>query len=210
MKTIGRTKVFTELSEVLDPKHTALLIIDVQGNWHKEKRKYRVVERIAKVLQAARRNRVMVIYSHNVRLFNHSEVSGPVFRLLIKDGYEPGRPLRNLKGSPKTEIVPEIAPKKGEAVIVKSRSSAFVGTALDMILRSNGVLSLVLVGGATDWCVEATTWDATGRDYYVVVLEDCVTSRRPEGHRSALKQMALIADTAKAEDAIAIWKRENE
>ena len=85
-----------------------------------------------------------------------------------------------------------------------------MGTDLDVILRSNGILSLVLVGCSTDWCVEATVWDSTGRDYYAVMLQDCVQGPRPDGHEAALKQMAVIADVASSEDVIGIWGGEED
>jgi len=208
MERVDGKDILMELAGVVAPKHTALLVIDVQigDSWDKETKRKNAVEKMLTVLQAARKAGVMVIYSRNVRLPRHCNISGPYLRCLLKGGYQPGRdPISFLKGSPDIEIVSKIAPRQGELVIDKPRGSAFVGTDLDVILRSNGILSLVLVGGSTDWCVEATVWDATGRDYYAVVLEDCVQGPRPDGHGAALKQMAAIADVAKAEDVITIW-----
>ena len=208
MREIDGKEVFTELAEVVATEHTALLVIDVQRSdgWAGSRERKAAVGRMAQVLQAARQAGVLVIYFYNERLPNHANISAPYLRLLLKTGYQPGTdPIVCLEGSPDAEIVPQIAPKESERVIGKPRASAFVGTDLDVILRSNGILSLVLVGGSTDWCVEATAWGATGLDYYAVVLQDCVQGPRPDGHEAALKQMAVIADVAESEDVIGIW-----
>ncbi|MCK4624426.1 MAG: cysteine hydrolase [Phycisphaerae bacterium] len=210
MKTVNGVKVYTNLAEVVASEHTALLIIDVQeGDWKNLKgMTKKALAGIERVLEAARTTGVRVIYFRNVQPPDHLTMSPPYLRLLIKGGYRPGKdPIPVLEGSPDTNILSCIAPKSGERVIDKRRGSAFEGTELDVILRSNRIETIVLVGGSTDWCVEATLWAATGRDYYAVVLEDCVRSPRPAGHRAALKQMAVIADVARAADVIAIWNK---
>ena len=209
MRKIDGKIVFTNISEVVSAKHTALLVIDVQGNCGEGHGA--TLRRISEVLQVARNTGIMIIYFRNVRLSHYNNISSPYLRLLLKGGHRPGKdPIPLLKDSSETKIVSQIAPKPGEIVIDKPRASAFVGTQLDTILRSNGILSLVLVGCSTDWCVEATVWDATGRDYYAVVLEDCVAGPRWWGHKAALKQFAVIADVIKAKEAVEIWKRQRQ
>ena len=55
-------------------------------------------------------------------------------------------------------------PFPGEPVIVKRRYSAFHGTELDVLLRSRGIRTIVLVGVAMNVCVEAAARDACMRD----------------------------------------------
>jgi nicotinamidase-related amidase len=61
--------------------------------------------------------------------------------------------------------------------------SAFAGTDLDMILRANGIETLVLAGIATSGVVLSTLRHAADADYKVVVAEDCCADRDPEVHR---------------------------
>ena len=58
----------------------------------------------------------------------------------------------------------------------KYRSSGFWGTNLDMLLRSNGIKSIVVTGCTTEGCVESTASDALFNGYYVVLTEDCVAT----------------------------------
>jgi ureidoacrylate peracid hydrolase len=53
------------------------------------------------------------------------------------------------------------------------QAACFVGTNLDLILRSNGIENLIVTGVATNICVDSTARDGYMRDYRVTVLEDC-------------------------------------
>jgi nicotinamidase-related amidase len=61
--------------------------------------------------------------------------------------------------------------------------SAFAGTDLDMILRANGIDTLVLSGIATYGVVLSTLCPAADADYRIVVVEDCCADFDGEVHR---------------------------
>jgi nicotinamidase-related amidase len=86
------------------------------------------------------------------------------------------------------EIHPRIAPDAGEIIVTKRRVSAFMGTDLDMILRSNGIRTLVLCGVVTSGVVLSTLCHAADSDYSVVVLRDCCSDFDPSAH-------ALLVET---------------
>ena len=73
----------------------------------------------------------------------------------------------------------------------KHRYSAFVDTGLDVILRNKGIKTVVLVGVATNVCVESTARDAAMRDFYVVVAADGVGVRDAarDRHDNALAEI---------------------
>ena len=87
----------------------------------------------------------------------------------------------------------------------KYRSSAFWGTNLDLLLRSNGIRSLIVTGCTTEGCVESTARDALFNDYYVVVVEDCVASDDPAQHEASLLLMRHRFDIATAEEVLGVW-----
>lgn len=72
-----------------------------------------------------------------------------------------------------TDIVDELKPQPGDAVIYKTRYSGFYGTELDSLLKKRGIKSLVITGVSTSVCVESTLRDAMYRDYRCVLLADC-------------------------------------
>jgi nicotinamidase-related amidase len=98
-------------------------------------------------------------------------------------------------------------PKPGEIVVTKHRSSAFVGTNLDMILKSNGVKTVVIIGEQTPGCVEATYRDAAYYDFYNVLVEDCVAGRDRELHEASIKIQKARHDVVTTEQLFSIWSR---
>ena len=72
-----------------------------------------------------------------------------------------------------TEILPELEPEPGDAIVSKHRFSGFFETSLDATLREMGVSTLVFTGCTTSICVESTLRDAFFRDYRCLLLEDC-------------------------------------
>ena len=98
----------------------------------------------------------------------------------------------NLAGSPGTEIIPELRDARDLVVRGKKRYSSFHGTDLEFVLRRRlAVDTLVLAGINTSSCVLNAGFDATNRDFRVVVAADAVDSMDGEDmHRFALRLMA--------------------
>ena len=106
------------------------------------------------------------------------------------------------------EIIAELQPLPQDIVFQKRRPDGFVGTDLDLILRSNGIKTLVIGGVATEGGVEGTARSARNLGYDVVVLKDGVGSRNREAHDMALKLMEqAFFDVVPAADIGAIWRQ---
>jgi nicotinamidase-related amidase len=65
---------------------------------------------------------------------------------------------------------------------MESAFHRFVGTDLDVMLRSNGIRTILIGGVATEGSVEGTARSAPNLGYDIVVLRDCVGSRSRELH----------------------------
>lgn len=82
----------------------------------------------------------------------------------------------NLVGSVGTQIIPELY-KDGDYVIDnKKRLDCFMGTDLDMLLKTLNVTSVCMMGINTNTCVLNTTFTAFNLNYRAVVMSDCVAS----------------------------------
>jgi biuret amidohydrolase len=99
--------------------------------------------------------------------------SGPMGRILVD-------------GEPGNEIVQTLAPRPGEAVIVKPGKGAFYATALDEMLRAHGITHLLLAGVTTEVCVQTTMREANDRGYECLLVEDATESYFPEFKRATL------------------------
>jgi len=107
---------------------------------------------------------------------------------------QPSSPLR--PELPGNAFKPEAVPHDGEPIFQKTVNSAFIGTALDTHLRSEGIRSLVIVGLTTDHCVSTTVRMAGNLGFEVVVVEDATATFErtgPDGVRHTADEMHQVA-----------------
>jgi nicotinamidase-related amidase len=190
------------LEERLDPRHAAALLIDLQHDFCSPGGAMartgmdpaplaRALPGAARLLEAARAAGVPVIH---VRA-EYNAPGNPYLSAAWLDQARrrwSGRYLdvpMCVPGSWGAAIVPEVAPRADEAVVVKHRFSAFPGTELDLVLRSRGIRTLAVAGVVTYVCVESTVRDAFFADYHVVVCNDGVAGWNQEWHRTSLAVM---------------------
>ena len=92
-----------------------------------------------------------------------------------------------------TQFHAKVAPAPGEATLVKHRVSAFLGTALETLLRTYGVRTVVIAGCATDVAVQATARDAHDRDFVCVIAGDSCIAANDDDHDQTLRMLAKVA-----------------
>jgi nicotinamidase-related amidase len=215
-------QVFTTLAELVDPRHTALVVVDMQrdfcipgGAFDKlgvDISMYPpMIPRLARLIDGARASGLPVIYIQMTVLpGRRSESPAQIrFNLRLHLGAEGvAEPLSYTPdGSVGQEVIPALAPQDGDWIVKKYRSSAFWGTNLDMLLRSNGIQSIVVTGCTTEGCVESTARDGLFADYYVVIPEDCVASDDRAQHDASLLLMRHRFDLASSEEILAEWSQ---
>jgi nicotinamidase-related amidase len=100
--------------------------------------------------------------------------------------------IHGLEGERLTELDDGICPEGDEYLIRKRRYSAFFATELELVLKSYGVQTLILVGALTDVCVHYTFADAHQHDYHCRVVTDCVGGSSVEAHQASLNAMAYL------------------
>jgi nicotinamidase-related amidase len=199
---VKAANVLTTLEQRINPAHTALVLIDVQNDFCDERGAAgvrgesitmikKVVPQIHRLLKRARAAGTMVIhvkaeYGPHVRHagspYRYPSTTTPEGAVWtasaadIDSGSEflPDMVEVCLPGTWGSAFVDGIAPAGDEQVVVKHRFSGFVDTRLDLLLRSNGIRTVIVAGVTTNCCVESTVRDAVMRDYYVVIAEDCV------------------------------------
>jgi nicotinamidase-related amidase len=184
----------------VDSKTSALLVMDFQAA---------IVEgfaadndalltRTASLMDVARKAGMKVIYVVVGFRPGYPEVSprNQSFGAIRQTG-------RFLEGAAGTEVHAAVAPKPGEVVVTKHRVSAFAGTDLDMILRANGIETLVLAGIATSGVVLSTIRQAADADYKLVVVADCCADRDAEVHRVLTEKVFPRQATVTTADMVA-------
>ena len=154
--------------------------------------------------------------SRNARLIAAARGAG-MRVIYVRNGFRPGYPevsgrnksFASIRQSDRfpdagdgSQIHPAVAPQADDVVITKHRVSAFFGTELDMVLRANGIETLVLVGIATSRVVLSTLRYAADADYGIVVAHDCCSDSDPDVHEMLIKKVFVRAATVVTSDAV--------
>lgn len=178
---------------VIDPKKTALLVIDMQNvfitrplienpteldvllqkRWEPFYKKIDevVVPNNKRILEAFRAKGIEVgfamIQSHKNNGSDRSLVQKATgFNELLLP-----------KGSEAAKIVDELSPIGDEIVITKTTDSAITGTNLRLILHNMGIDTVVVTGVFTDQCVSGTVRSLADESFHVWLIEDaCMAS----------------------------------
>jgi ureidoacrylate peracid hydrolase len=211
---------FPTLEEKLDPKNSALLIIDVQNDFcHKEgffgrhgEQDYSNLSMIGAMklpletlLEAARQIEALRIFIRAV--YDPIYVSRPFAEKLSQLGAYGRACLNNTWGAQIwDEIVPDYGPRELE--VVKHRYSAFRDTDLNAILRANEIRTVIATGVATSGCVCSTARDAVFHDFYLIIPRDATADFSVENHDSHLRKLqSTFGEVIDTETIIQIWRQ---
>jgi biuret amidohydrolase len=185
------------LADVCDPDRLALVVYDMQvGIVGQLPDSPQVIDRVRRVLEAARRAAVRVFFTRHMtlptQLMGISQLRTAMawqHKSRVEDVVSP-----LLRDSPGFEIVPELAPIASEAVFDKLSMSAFDGTPLDFALRDAQVAAFAIVGVATEVGIEPTVRHGADRGLIPVVVTDaCGAGNRAAAERS-LEGLATAGD----------------
>ena len=199
-----------QLSEVVAPKHTVLLVWDMQndqagGSFNKEA----MIRTAPPLIAAAAHARVTKVYTRQTPFLWKDEAVTWIRRAMIDQKVDHPSRLkpRRVKGSFGWQIMEPFKPADNDIVIDKRRPTMFIGNEFDTIMQNRGATTVVMIGCTTDGGVETTVRDGHNRGYLMVVVRDCVGTYTEEGHNAALKRIARYADVVEAQDLIDIWRR---
>jgi nicotinamidase-related amidase len=165
----------------LDPKTTALVLIDLQNG---------ILGRKLEPISAE------TLVAHGKALAEQFRAaSAPVVLVNAAPRVEE-TPRRVDEPSPIPRILPEgfvdLAPglaQVGDLLITKHSWGAFFDTDLDAKLKSLGVKTIVLGGVATQFGVESTARQAFDLGYELVIARDATTSSGVEPHERTMRHV---------------------
>ncbi|OIQ76018.1 isochorismatase family protein YecD [mine drainage metagenome] len=167
----------------LDPKTTALVLIDLQ---------YGIV---AMNVQPQTGEQVVGRAKRLAQAFR--AVQAPVVLVTVSTSPDGADALAPTLDSPAptalsrpanwSTIVAELEPQPSDIKVVKRQWGAFYGTDLELQLHRRGIKTIVLAGIATNIGVESTARDAYERGYDQLFVSDAMASLSEEAHANTLK-----------------------
>ncbi len=177
----------------LDPKKSALLIIDMQNGFVEAGAPLEVpmarkqLPEIKKLLQFCRDHKIPVIFTV---FCVGPDFHYPFYWKIAKQRGLLLDPPESMfwEGKHETAIIPELFPIGGERVVKKCGYDAFANTELNQILHSLGVSYLVVTGTVINWCVDSTVRSAFHHFYNVVVVSDGVSAYEHAGSSAEIWQ----------------------
>ncbi len=171
----------------IDPRHSALVIVDIQDMtmtdvalkniempdedrlFHRQRMHETVLPNLNRLVHFFRSHNMAVVY--------------------ICLGGEP--PYRDLP-----------TPLSSEKVLNKPRTGAFAGTDLHEWLQARDIDTLFVTGTDTSACVLVTGYGACDRGYQLVLVEDATISTTPVSHEIGIGVWALMATIHSTERVI--------
>jgi nicotinamidase-related amidase len=199
----------------LDPRRTALLAIDMHRG-HLDpaiatlplpaERCPGVIARARALFVSLRAIGVPIIHVVTVFRDPQETLANPFWNAITEDATKKrsGNKRHNVVGMPGTEIMPELVEASDYVVDTKKRYSPFLHTDLEFLLsRRLEADTVILAGINTTSCVLCASFEATNRDYRVVIAADaCDSMDGEEAHAFALKLMANVTGWVMTNDEI--------
>src|SRR5918994_488510 len=203
------------LYESLDPKRTALVVIDMQNAFVAPGAPIEVpaaraiVAPINRLAAELRRRGAAVIWVTHENRPDGRDWAG-FFDAFVAPGRRAEAAAAPAAGSGLQPLGPELEIGAEDLRVNKNRYSALIARAspLEPMLKERGIDTLLIAGTKTNVCVECTARDAMMLDYKVVLLSDCTAALSDEEQRATLENVIQqFGDVLSAEEAISLFDR---
>jgi len=187
----------------IDVSKTAVLVVDMQNAFVRRGGYFdligfdisateKIIEPCQEIVRAAREKGIKIIYLQMGYSPDLSDSGGP-----NSPAWHKSRGLALIRQRPELKdklyiygtwganIIEELEPQQGDIVIRKQKYDGFIGTNLDIVLRTYGVKHLLFIGTATNICVESTLRHAFSLQYFPILVSDAVSQMGPSSTQEA-------------------------
>jgi nicotinamidase-related amidase len=193
--------VYTNVEEILDPSHTALVVWDVQNLLvDKIFNKQEFMNNLISTVDLARKSNVPVFFTRIQILPIQFESPSRLYTIskLVLDRI--GQPSAQ-------DMALKIKPDQNEIIIDKHTASIFIDTGFERMIRNAGIVTIVFTGIATEFGVESSAREALSRGFYSVVVSDIASSPDREAHSRSLENMEKMMTVINSKEIENIWSK---
>ena len=203
----------------LDPRKTALLIIDMQNTFclpgapGEVPTARDVVPEINDLVEKLRPFGVPIFWILHTNTLNDGISDWEVFfNHVVRNSDVRQRMVESL--APESQKVwDDLIVEDGDVTIIKNRYSAFAhgSSTLERVLRSRGIDTVLVGGTKTNVCCDSTARDAMMLDFKAVMVSDCCAASSDEEHLASLETfIQQFGDVMTSEEVIARIIRRND
>ena len=210
-------EILGTLEEQIDPKHTALVVIDPQNDFcatdgaaarlmgSDVTRIQAAIQPLNSFIKMAREAGLMIVWT---RSLVDPDKARPSFKAR---GFMLDAKVKDIEvvreGSDGAEWYSEVVkPLPDEYVITKYHYDAFEDTDLALLLGSQGIKTLLMTGFLANVCVETTARHGYIKGYYIVVVSDCTDTATEQEYDATLYNIKKFFGKVASSDEISkVW-----
>ncbi|MFE0421926.1 cysteine hydrolase [Streptomyces sp. NPDC058953] len=199
----------------LDPAGTVLLTVECQRGvvgeesalpeLAAEARESGTLDRIARLVAAARETGVQVIHAVAERRPDGrgSNRNAPLFRAVA------ALPVQQHTGTPAVDLAPPVEAAPEDLVVRRLHGlSPLAGTGVDAVLRHLGCRTVLITGVSANVAVPNAVFDAVNLGYTAVVPRDAVAGVPADYTRAMIRHtLALVATVTTCDEVLESWRR---
>jgi nicotinamidase-related amidase len=192
------------IEDVCDPATMAFIVYDMQvGVLGQIPDGAETVERVSRVLTAARAGGFPVFYTRHMSLPPKLMGTAQLRTAMAWQHEDDPEKVQSwfLRDTPGFQIAPDLSPRADEAIFDKLAMSAFAGTPLQMALRDLGIRAFAIGGVALEIGIAPTIFHAVDLGLIPVVVTDACGGRDKPAMQRVLDSIqfsgdALLTDVA--------------
>jgi nicotinamidase-related amidase len=207
MQEIEGKIIQTEIEEIVDPLHTALVILGAQNTavdliFNKDE----FMTSLNSLVQSAREKKISIFFSkmqyHPLKYQSPSWIY--TSNKMITRPRSPSEQGLELAIEPAQDEI--VINMRGSALIIDT-GSIFIGTDFERLVRNAGVNTLIFTGIATELGIESNARESLNRDFYTVIAADAVSSVDREDHMRSLESLRKIINVISSKELVNIWSK---
>jgi ureidoacrylate peracid hydrolase len=197
--------------EQIDPRRTALVVVDMQnvfcapGAPVEVPMARAIVPNINRLAAATRAAGGTVVWVH-MTVARREDWALALDNLMSPATAE--RVLAAIKpGSDGQKLWPDMAPEPSDLTVNKNRYSAFLPTSSDIakLLRGRGIDTVLITGTLTNVCCESSARDAAMMDFKTIMVSDGNAAITDEAHQATLTTfIQTFGDVRTTDETIAL------
>jgi len=203
----------TELAEIVDPRHTALVTQECQNGSIGSEALWPAlataaadaIPNIAALVEMARAHEVPVVHCIVAKRsdFRGANDNAPLFK--------PARRKGGLQtGTVAGELISRLGPSPTDFVLTRGHSvSPFSNTGLDSLLRNLGSRTVIVTGVSVNVAIFSAVMDGVNAGYRMVVPRDAVAGVPGDYAQTILEHsLSLLADVIDTSEVIDAWRQQ--